>query len=167
MTDLRQNWRPLIGGLTDAYLRWKYGSSAGTVTGRHPLVASASDTAGNLHNLPANESTCTASEYTTLRPPSAPGTEDHTVPSDLIDVEITVIDIYTLSTSVKLSRVDDETTAVALANLGYIGNTPFRPSVAVSMKTLELYRLLRRRKASFSVEGFVKVICDLYNVGHP
>jgi hypothetical protein len=75
-----------------------------------------------------------------------------------------VIDIYTLSTSVRVSRVNDETTAVALASLGFIGNAPFNPSVAVSMKTLELYRILRRRKASFSVEGFVKVICDLYAV---
>ena len=86
---------------------------------------------------------------------------------DLINTEVTVIDIYTLSTSVKLSRVDDKTTAVALASLGFIGNTPFRPSAAVAMKTLELYRLLRRRKASFSVEGFVKVICDLYTVRRP
>ena len=82
-------------------------------------------------------------------------------------IEIFTMDIYSLSTSINITYTNNETTAVALANLGYIGNTPFRPSVAVSMKTLELYRILQRRKASFSVEGFVKVVCDLYTVGFP
>jgi hypothetical protein len=75
-----------------------------------------------------------------------------------------MIDIYTLSTSVKISCAEDQTTASTLAGLGFIGNAPFRPSVAVLIKTLELYRILRRRKPSFSVEGFVKVVSDLYMV---
>ena len=161
LTDLHQNWKPLIEGLTDAYLRWKYNDSTGAVSGRHPPVTPSSDTVGNFDDFSANRSARTDTEDTTTRTPPAPCSED------LIDIEVTVIDIYTLSTSITLSRVDDKTTAVALASLGFIGNAPFKPSVAVSMKTLELYRLLRRRKASFSVEGFVKVICDLYNVGCP
>ena len=84
-----------------------------------------------------------------------------------IDIEITIIDVYTLATSVKVSSTDEETTASALADLGFIGNAPFKPTVAVSMKTLELYRILRRRKPSLSVEAFVKVISDLYLVCLP
>jgi len=161
LTDLHQNWKPLIEGITDAYLRWKYGDSASTVSGHHSPVASPSDAAGDPGDSPVDRPACTTNEDTTTRTPPAPCSED------LIDIEVTVIDIYTLSTSLSLSRVDNKTTAVALASLGFIGNTPFKPSVAVSIKTLELYRLLRRRKASFSVEGFVKVICDLYTVGCP
>ena len=37
-------------------------------------------------------------------------------------------------------------------------------TVAVSIKTLELYRRLRRRKPGFSIEAFTKVICDIYMV---
>lgn len=159
LADFHQNWRPLIEGITDAYLRWKYDDSTGT--GHHSLTAVVS---GELDGLSANGSVHCASERATSPTPSS---GNHAAPSNFTDIKVTVIDIYTLSTSVKLSRVDDKTTAVALANLGFIGNTPFRPSVAVSMKTLELYRILRRRKASFSVEGFVKVICDLYAVGYP
>ncbi|KAF9789733.1 hypothetical protein BJ322DRAFT_1001037 [Thelephora terrestris] len=80
------------------------------------------------------------------------------------EVTILVIDIYTLSTSIKLPSAEDQTTVSTLASLGFIGNAPFRPSVAVSIKTLELYHVLRRRKPSFSIEAFVKVICDLYMI---
>ena len=135
VTDLNQNWKPLVEGITDAYLHWRY-----------------------------DDSTHAPTEDTTISPLCS---DDNAIPPEFIDIEITVIDIYTLSKSVKLSRTDDQTTAVALAGLGFIGNAPFKPSVAVSMKTLKLYRLLRRRKASFSVESFVKVICDLYNVSPP
>jgi len=163
LADFHQNWNPLIEGVADAYLRWKYGDPVDTVTGCLSPAVSVHDITGNLDDPPANSSPRPATDGTTL--PPAPNSDDQTTP--LTDIEVSVIDIYTLSTSVKLSRVDDKTTAVALAGLGFIGNTPFRPSVAISMKTLELYRILRRRKASFSVEGFVKVICDLYTVGYP
>lgn len=79
---------------------------------------------------------------------------------------MTTIDIYTLSTSIniRVSSTGEDTTASALAELGFIGNAPFKPSVAISIKTLELYRVLRRRKPSFSIEAFAKVISDLYLV---
>ena len=138
MTDLHQNWEPLIEGITGAYLRWKYDDPTGTIGGCHPPAATPSDTISNPDDFPVNHSTRIEAEDTTIRTSPTPCSED------LIDIEVTVIDIYTLSTSVRLSRIDEKTTAVALASLGFIGNTPFRPSVAVSMKTLELYRLLRR-----------------------
>ena len=95
------------------------------------------------------------------------GFEGSDLPSRGVDIEISVIDIYTLSTSIKVSSADEGTTASVLADRGFIGNAPFKPSVAISMKTLELYRLLRRRKPSFSIEAFVKVISDLYLVCFP
>ena len=151
--------------MADAYLKWKYSSCTGTV-GDHAQAALVSDTANDSNpHLPTNSLDTVCVDSLNLPPPHPPSSGDHGAP-DIAAIGIAVIDIYTLSTSVKVSRVDDETTAVALASLGFIGNAPFNPSVAVSMKTLELYRVLRRRKASFSVEGFVKVICDLYGVGY-
>ncbi|KAH7904203.1 hypothetical protein BJ138DRAFT_1239965, partial [Hygrophoropsis aurantiaca] len=38
------------------------------------------------------------------------------------------------------------------------------PSLAFSLPTLELYRRIRLRKPSFSVEAFAKVLCDLYGI---
>lgn len=45
-----------------------------------------------------------------------------------------------------------------------MGNGPINPSIAISLKTLDLYRIIRQRKPSFSFEAFAKVLCDLYTV---
>ncbi|KAF9489129.1 hypothetical protein BDN71DRAFT_1402123, partial [Pleurotus eryngii] len=47
---------------------------------------------------------------------------------------------------------------------GYLGMTPITPNLAISLKTLELFRRLRLRKASLSVEAFAKVMCNYYNM---
>jgi hypothetical protein len=81
------------------------------------------------------------------------------------DFTIEVIDIYTLSTQALIKRnVDCDSVSKALVLNGYLGTTPQNPSTAVSFKTLELYYKIRRRKPSFSIEGFAKVVCDLYMV---
>ncbi|EIW84255.1 hypothetical protein CONPUDRAFT_49671 [Coniophora puteana RWD-64-598 SS2] len=74
-----------------------------------------------------------------------------------------VINLYTLQTETRISRSEDVGTAhEALVLNGYVGTSPDSPSLAVSISTLELYRRIRLRKASFSVEAFAKVICDMY-----
>lgn len=159
LTDLHHNWRPLISGMVDAYLRWKYpdnvhagsGGEHGPTSHSQPPLTSTSVT------------TTTPTTDNSPTPPQAPAANDP-ASSTSPDTEVPVIDIYTLSDSIKVSRTESQTTASALASLGFIGNAPFHPSVAISIKTLELYRILRRRKPSFSVEAFAKVICDLYMV---
>jgi hypothetical protein len=126
----------------------------------------------NITVNPPMNNTPTTSADTNSDPSQLPGSTEHGargdgLPLPGVDIEIAVIDIYTLSTSVKVSSAHEETTASALAGLGFIGNAPFKPSVAVSMKTLELYQTLQRRKPSFSIEAFVKVISDLYLVRLP
>ena len=113
---------------------------------------------------PTNDTTSTPISPNFIPPHLSNGTGGDGPSSHGVDVEIAVIDIYTLSTLVRVSSAGKETTASALADLGFIGNVPFKPSVTVSMKTLELYQMLRQRKASFSIEAFVKVISDLYLV---
>ena len=79
--------------------------------------------------------------------------------------EIQVIDLYTLQDIATITvQATSRSVAESLTTNGYIGNTPERPSLAVSIRTLELFRRIRLRKASFSVEAFTKVVCDLYNV---
>ncbi|OSD03883.1 hypothetical protein PYCCODRAFT_1424523, partial [Trametes coccinea BRFM310] len=57
-----------------------------------------------------------------------------------------------------------ETHAEALVLSGYLGTSPLQPSLAISLKTLELFRRLRLFKASFSVEGFTKLLCYYYKM---
>lgn len=76
-----------------------------------------------------------------------------------------MLDLYTLVSTATISRTADMTTGQALVLNGYLATSPVNPSVAVDIKTLELFRRLRAHKASFSVEAFAKVLCDLYMVG--
>lgn len=158
--------------MADAYLCWKYPDD---LRPNNPPV----NPGGVQDPPPSPQSPAPTNDFTTTTPSDT--TSDHSSPqaqgsghdnskteipspSTSTEVEILVINIYTLSTSIKIPCAGDETTASTLAGLGFIGNAPFNPSVVISIKTLELYRILRRRKPSFSVEAFVKVISDLYMV---
>lgn len=77
---------------------------------------------------------------------------------------IDVIDLYTLKASSLIPRSDTQSAQRALVMNGFLGSTPLSPSLAVSLKTLELLRKIRLCKPSFSIEAFAKVLCDLYNV---
>lgn len=81
-------------------------------------------------------------------------------------LDINVIDIYTSQqTRLRVQRASTSISpAVDLMQHGYVSNSPVNPSYAISIKTLELYRRLRLRKASFSAEAYTKVICDLHSV---
>ncbi|KAH9951708.1 hypothetical protein B0H21DRAFT_842744 [Amylocystis lapponica] len=83
----------------------------------------------------------------------------------LYDFDINVFDIYSLASTATVSRdADTKSAAVALVASGYLGITPFSPSLAVSIKTLELLRSIRLFKASFSVEAFGKLLCHYYMI---
>ena len=68
-----------------------------------------------------------------------------------IDFDIGVVYIYMLEWSAH--EEESELPLEALALSGYLGNKPFNPSLAISIK-----------KPSFSVKAFTKVVCDLYLV---
>ena len=76
---------------------------------------------------------------------------------------INVIDIYTLDVSTIILRQGHPSATVALVASGYIGTSPIHPQLAISIRTLELFRRLRLRQPSLSIQAFAKVICDLYN----
>jgi CxC1 like cysteine cluster associated with KDZ transposases len=53
---------------------------------------------------------------------------------------------------------------IALIHEGLLGCSPTQPTVAFSLDTLEIHHQIRRRQASFSVQGMVKVLCAIHNV---
>ncbi|KAJ4463848.1 hypothetical protein C8J55DRAFT_443245 [Lentinula edodes] len=75
---------------------------------------------------------------------------------------IDVVDIHTLAREATISRGEETKAAVALVYAGYLGTSPELPSLAVSLKTLELYYTLCLFKLSFSIEAFAKTMCHLY-----
>ena len=86
-------------------------------------------------------------------------------PDEDLSYTVDVYDLWTLQTQLTVTRAPDSVSpALDLMAKGYVAKSPRRPSVAVSIRTLQLLYRLRQRKASFSIEAFAKVICDYYNV---
>ncbi|KAI9059666.1 hypothetical protein FKP32DRAFT_1614124 [Trametes sanguinea] len=70
--------------------------------------------------------------------------------------------MYSLARQAHIRRDAAQTTAIAMAEQGYLATSPISPSLAITFNTLEHFRLLRLRKPSFSIESFAKVLCDSY-----
>ncbi|THU84014.1 hypothetical protein K435DRAFT_688431 [Dendrothele bispora CBS 962.96] len=91
-------------------------------------------------------------------PPSPPSSHPE------YDFDISTIDLYTLERTVHILRDEHTEPSVALVRSGYLGNSPLNPSLAIALRTLELFHTLRLFKASFSVEAFAKVLCHSYKL---
>jgi len=59
----------------------------------------------------------------------------------------------------------DRFMASALIHYGIIPCSPISPSVAISIDALELYCVARLCNPHFSIQAYVKSICDLHGVG--
>ncbi|TEB39060.1 hypothetical protein FA13DRAFT_1619949 [Coprinellus micaceus] len=95
--------------------------------------------------------------------PQTDDTMEQDTPADNdLDLAIVAVDLYTLQREAVVPWRNEEVSAVSLVKAGYMGNSPISPSIAISLKTLELFKVLRQRKPSFSFEAFTKVLCDLY-----
>ncbi|KAA1473373.1 hypothetical protein DENSPDRAFT_765398, partial [Dentipellis sp. KUC8613] len=49
---------------------------------------------------------------------------------------------------------------------GYLGSSPYGISVVISLRTLELYRILRLRQPRLSIQAWIQSLCDLHNVNY-
>ena len=93
-----------------------------------------------------------------------PSSADPECSSESDSIKISVVDLYTLAPSASIPVGPDQRNAEALVAAGFLGNAPIQPSVAISLRTLELFRTLRLYKASYSAEAFAKLICHHYCV---
>ncbi|TFK79319.1 hypothetical protein K466DRAFT_505734 [Polyporus arcularius HHB13444] len=75
---------------------------------------------------------------------------------------IEILDLYSCKSTATIPIADGQSLAEALVTAGYLPTTPLLPSLAISLKTLELYRCIRLYKASFSAEAFTKLLCHQY-----
>ncbi|KAG6859531.1 hypothetical protein C0995_007551 [Termitomyces sp. Mi166 len=94
-----------------------------------------------------NETTSTSLPQPTPTPSSTgsshvsepASTSDPPPPMPDILGTIPAIDLYTLVDSVNIHQTNHTSIVVALVQAGFIGNSPIHPSLAVSIKTLELF----------------------------
>lgn len=58
----------------------------------------------------------------------------------------------------------DASTLCALIRHGLVPNAPNKPSYAISIRALEIYRITHLRSPHLAIEPFVKSLCDVYGV---
>ena len=58
----------------------------------------------------------------------------------------------------------DKTIASTIVRHGSIPSSPLTPSVCITIKSLELYRVAHLRSPHLSIQAFVKTLCDLHSV---
>ncbi|KAG2070065.1 hypothetical protein BDR04DRAFT_967693, partial [Suillus decipiens] len=61
---------------------------------------------------------------------------------------------------------DGEPANVSLVRVGLLGCSPIQPSVAIDIRTLELYYCLHRCQPQLSIQAMAKTLCDLQNVNY-
>ena len=133
-------WDDIFGRLVDAYIKWK-------------------------HAPPQSPPAANETEIRTRVDENV--SDEDPVPDDEPDAywEVKTIDIWSLSQTLTVLRDrNSNSPALDFIRHGYITKTAAAPTIAVSVRTLELLYRIRQRKASFSIEAFAKVVCDYYGV---
>ncbi|KAH7905207.1 hypothetical protein BJ138DRAFT_1018025 [Hygrophoropsis aurantiaca] len=77
---------------------------------------------------------------------------------------VKVVDIFCAGNATLSVLSTDSFIASALVRQGVIPCSPITPNVAISIGGLELYRVARQRNPHFSIQAFVKTLCDLQGV---
>lgn len=131
-----------------------------------PSLVPIADTATHPTNVSPSPSSAgpARSQASDAASPADPDLEQNTTAATY-PYTVTLLDIYSLKAEATVMRDQSSLSpALDLMAHGLVAKTPVRPTVAVSVSTLELLYRLRQRKASFSVEAFTKVLCDYYKV---
>lgn len=171
-------WTRVLLDIVDAYLEWRHApvqtcsptaTQAQTCppTSAHPQDAGVLDcSTPQLQDFSSAAAEDPSSSAPGQAAPSSPSCHDPTPPSpSSLDYTVEVFDLRTLQTSATIPRTPDmSSTAKALVLAGYLGTTPVMPTLAISLDTLELLRVIHMFKASYSIESFVKLLCYYYKV---
>ncbi|KAI6032301.1 hypothetical protein BKA83DRAFT_4558705 [Pisolithus microcarpus] len=75
-----------------------------------------------------------------------------------------VIDVYRAEEVTLGVRATDHFITSALIRQGVVPCSPIHPTAAVTFGALELFRIARLRSPHFSIQAFVKTLCDLQGV---
>ncbi|KAH7904942.1 hypothetical protein BJ138DRAFT_1118930 [Hygrophoropsis aurantiaca] len=77
---------------------------------------------------------------------------------------IKVVDIFCTASTTLAILPTDTFVASALVRQGIIPCSPISPTVGITIDTIDFFRVARQRNPHFSIQAFVKTICDLQGV---
>ncbi|KAF7367045.1 hypothetical protein MSAN_00963700 [Mycena sanguinolenta] len=79
-------------------------------------------------------------------------------------IKIHVVDLYETSNVAVELNADGAGVPAALIKQGLVPCSPWKPSVAIATRVLELYRTTHVRCLQLAIQAFVKSLCDLHGV---
>ncbi|KAI0692610.1 hypothetical protein BC835DRAFT_1277453 [Cytidiella melzeri] len=145
----QEAWGNVFDQLVQRYLTWKY-QSAGSARDRDGIAPDGI--------VPEPRTRNDQAEPRRENEPAVPPLADYSY-------TVNVFDITTLARVLTVQRHADSTSlALDLMLHSYVAKSPSRPTIAVSVETLQLLYRLHQRKPSYSIEAFAKVVCDYYNI---
>ena len=104
-------------------------------------------------------------------PPSVYGQSPSVFTVDAIDMQsVCILLLLAFSNTLvgyypkKVFQALDSSPSVSLLQQGFIGCTPVRPRLAVSIHVYEFYMAARGVHPSFSIEAFMRTLCLVYKV---
>lgn len=160
-------WKELMPIIVQSYLHWKYGATEPSSEPHHPS-SEASTGPANPHRqsntepaVPANPLVDRAESFSRA---SDPAPADTVPAASEYDLEVECIDFFKPRDSITVPRTSRQLPTEALVRSRFLGATPDKPTITVSIDTLQLFYDIRRFKASYSVEAFTKMICYKYVV---
>ncbi|KAK7676308.1 hypothetical protein QCA50_020725 [Cerrena zonata] len=80
--------------------------------------------------------------------------------------EVTAIYTHDYEQVLGVMQRVDESANVSLVRHGLLGCSSIAPTVAISLKTLELYHRLRRQHPQLGVQAMVRALCDVHGVSY-
>ncbi|KAG8703195.1 hypothetical protein FRC09_004303 [Ceratobasidium sp. 395] len=78
---------------------------------------------------------------------------------------VEVVDIFDRQSKLSFTHPRSEHRNATLVKAGYFSPSPTNPTTAITiLRTLKMFKALRRRMPQFSIQAFTKTICDLHSV---
>ncbi|KAJ7068934.1 hypothetical protein B0H15DRAFT_958046 [Mycena belliarum] len=90
--------------------------------------------------------------------------ESHPDEMVLNHLPLMVIDIFSASPAQIPMFARDHFVASGLVNLGLIPCSPFSPTVAITVRALEVFRVTRLRCPRLGIQPYVRALCDIHGV---
>ena len=165
--NMDARWKELMPVIVQSYLHWKYGAAEPPSQPRRSSPEASRgppDSHRQSNTEPAVPPDPLGDRAESFTRASDPAPADTVPVASEYDLEVECIDFFNPRDIITVPRTSHQLPTEALVRSGFLGATPDKPTIAVSIETLQLFYDIRRFKASYSVEAFTKMICYKYVV---
>ncbi|TFY62236.1 hypothetical protein EVJ58_g3989 [Rhodofomes roseus] len=150
----RAEWQAQLPTLVDAYLAWKV-----SISGSSDVPAAGAD-----YNQQQPDADVQQLESQGQGPQESGGEGQTEGLGPVWEWEVTTVEFFVLSKQTFKHVPPARYANATLVSNGFLGSSPQKPTVAISLKVLDAYRQLHRACPRLSVQAYVKSLCYIHRV---